>query len=307
MEAKEEPFVVLAYGASGVGKTTDMGYSFPTALFLAAPGSLNSVASVCGYKPKSLEVKTIPDIMEVLKKVKQSKKFDTIVIDDFSFVTEQTLSFLESKGFKGFVLWGKLRDLVLQFRNDCRYSGVNVVLNSWEQGAKKKENGQEVQGGPKLTGNLPEQIPALCDLVVRAVPEQKRKPWPGAYRCFLSEEWALKDRFNVAYHIDPCPMNLGELLRASGKVVRRIYDTQEEEVEELVSGSSDYTDVFTGIPDDDNEKAQAAFSYRLQKGDDPLRARWTVRDALDRAVIRHDLNRMKNSFFTLPNVSTTLG
>ena len=49
----KEPAFVCVYGPPGVGKTTDCGYSFPNALFLAAPGALKPLRSVCGYKPRS--------------------------------------------------------------------------------------------------------------------------------------------------------------------------------------------------------------------------------------------------------------
>ncbi len=35
----EQPVVICTYGPSGIGKSTDMGYSFPNALFIAAPGA----------------------------------------------------------------------------------------------------------------------------------------------------------------------------------------------------------------------------------------------------------------------------
>ena len=102
--------VVLTYGPSGVGKTTDQGYSFPRALFAAAPGALNSIESVCGYMPATTQVDTIEEATKLIKDV--SGKFDWLVIDDFSFMAEQTFSRLEKK-LSGFKLWGKLRDVAL--------------------------------------------------------------------------------------------------------------------------------------------------------------------------------------------------
>lgn len=290
----DNPFVVTTYGNSGIGKTTDMGYSFPTALFLAAPGALESVKSTCGYTPTEHFVRTIPEATEVIKLVGQSSKYDTVVIDDFSFMAEQTFAALEASGFRNFKLWGKLREVTIEFRDVSRYCGVNVVLNAWEQGPKTKDNGQYIMGGPMLSGRLPEQIPALSDLVLRAVYEEKRKPWPGAYRCWPNPSYVMKDRFNVAYRIDPCPMNLGELLRASGKDIRRLWPEQEEEVEALVSGPEA---VFKGDPSTDPDMADTAYQMLVNKGQPVTRARWTVRDALDRALIRAALRKGETSFF----------
>ena len=292
-----DPVVVLTYGHSGLGKTTDMGYSFPRALFLAAPGALNSITSVCGYEPKRHFVATIPEATEVIEAVGESEKYDTIVIDDFSFMAEQTFSMLEQdRRYNGFKLWGKLRDLTIEFRNKSRYCGVNVILNCWEQGPKTRESGQFVKGGPMLSGRLPEQIPALCDLVLRAVPEDRREPWPGAYRCFLSPQWTMKDRFDTSYRVDPLPMNLGEILRASGAMSpARIHEGQEEQVEALVSGENP---VFVGVPAEDRDKANDIFRTLREAGQSAQQARWTVRDALDRALIRRSLDDAGNTFFS---------
>ena len=291
-----DPVVVCTYGHSGLGKTTDMGYSFPKALFLAAPGALNCIKSVCGYEPEQYTVSTISEATEVIEAVGDSEKYDTVVIDDFSFMAEQTFADLEARKFSGFRLWGKLRDETLAFRNKSRYCGVNVILNCWEQGSKTRDSGQFVKGGPMLSGRLPEQIPALCDIVLRAVPEERREPWPAAYRCFLSPQWVMKDRFNIAYRMDPCPMNLGEILRATaGLNPARLWDDQEAQVEKMVSGSEP---VFCGIPAEDRKHADAVYKALLDSGQSVHRARWTVRDALDRALIRRELAQADQTFFS---------
>ena len=298
-----DPVVVMAYGPSGVGKTTDMGYSFPKALFLAAPGALNSVESVCGYQPTRHFAATIGEATSAIEAVGASDKYDTVVIDDFSFMAEQTFADLESRKFTGFKLWGKLRDETIEFRNKSRSCGVNVIVNAWEQGPKVRDNGQRIKGGPMLSGRLPEQIPALCDIVVRAVYEERREPWPGAYRCFLSPDWTMKDRFDVAPHIDPCPMNLGELLRATAGVnPQRLWDDQEEQVEGLVSGDAP---IFVGIPAQDKEQANEVYKALLASGQPPQKVRWTVRDALDRALIRRELAQARSTFFS-PNTKSSL-
>ena len=272
-----EPFVVLSYGPSGVGKTTDMGYSFPCALFVAAPGALNSIESVCGYSPDRIAVDTLDDATKLVGEVGKSGKYSTMVIDDFSFLAEQTFASLEGK-YTGFKLWGKLRDQVLAFRNQSRYAGVNVVMNAWEKGPKNNPDGTRTRGGPQLSGKLPEQISAMCDMVVRAVHEGQRQPWPTVYRCGNDPNWVMKDRFNVASVVDPAPMNLAELLRASGKVIPRhpAAANQEEQVEavsqELMTNMNPAT-------------INAIYGALLQNSSIEL-ARWTMRDAVDRAVIR---------------------
>ena len=125
-----ESKVILTYGPSGVGKTTDQGYSFPRALFAAAPGALHSVQSVCGYMPATTQVDTIEGATKLIKEV--AGKFDWLVIDDFSFMAEQTFSRLERK-YSGFKVWGALRDVALEFRDTARYAKVSVVMNCFSE------------------------------------------------------------------------------------------------------------------------------------------------------------------------------
>jgi len=289
----EQPVVVCTYGPSGIGKSTDMGYSFPNALFIAAPGALNSVTSLCGYAPTTTWVDTIPDATELIKAA--SSKFSTVVIDDFSFLAEQTFSSLEKK-YSGFRLWGELRDAALRFRDTSRMAGVNVVMNCWEQAPKTKPDGSRVRGGPMLSGRLPEQIPALCDIVLRAVHEPRNQPWPAVYRCNPDPSYVMKDRFHTASVADPSPMNLGELLRASGLNVPRhpSMNGQEEDVTAISSS-------LTGVVKDDTPLLNEVYTSLISAGKPVAAARWTLRDALDRAVLRRAKVQAEGVFLQTSN------
>ena len=284
----DEPVVVMTYGPSGVGKTTDMGYSFPRALFIAAPGALTSIRSVCGYEPTRVWVDTLSEATDLIEAA--SGKYQTVVIDDFSFLAEQTFSTLEKK-YSGFRLWGELRDTALTFRDKARMSGVNVVFNCWEQPPKIKHDGARVRGGPMLSGRLPEQIPALCDVVLRAVHEPGNQPWPAVYRCSADPNYVMKDRFDIASIADPVPMNLAEILRAAGLKVPRLPDfpKQEAEVEAIASS-------LTGSVKDDTELLNEIYASLVQSGTPVPVARWTLRDSLDRAVLRRARRQAEGVF-----------
>ncbi len=283
-----ESVVACTYGPSGVGKTTDQGYSFPRALFAAAPGALNSIESVCGYMPATAQVATIEDATKLIKDV--SGKFDWLVIDDFSFMAEQTFSKLE-KRLSGFKMWGRLRDVALEFRDTARYAKVNVVMNCWEQSAKTAHNGSYVRGGPRLSGNLPEQIPAMCDIVLRAQHDLKRQPWPAVYHCKLDPSWVMKDRLNVASAIHPAPMNLAEILRAGGRVIDRHPDLPDQE--EVVSALADHFSSLDGFA---AATANEFYKKLRNNGMAPAVAKWTLRDALDRAEIQRALRLSEDCF-----------
>ena len=275
----KEPAFVCVYGPPGVGKTTDCGYSFPNALFLAAPGALKPLRSVCGYEPASAHVTDIEQATALVRKVAKSSKYDSIVVDDLSFLAEQTFAKVEKRA-SGFRMWGLLRDIVLDFRDACRLEAkCHVVVNCWETVPATKPDGTRVRGGPALSGKLPEQLPAMCDKVYRAVHEANRKPWPSVYRCFLDPNYVMKDRDGV---VDPAPMNLAEILRDAGYVVGRHKDLlwQEEIVESLAQQ-------WIALPIDQHiPAANAAYQMLLEAGIHPLHARWTIRDAMDRNTLR---------------------
>jgi hypothetical protein len=296
-----EPAVICTYGPSGIGKTTDNGYSFPRALFAAAPGALNSIRTTCGYEPEQTNnINTIMDATKLIEGV-QGTRFSTVVFDDFSFLAEQTFQYLEKeRRLSGFKLWGELREATLEFRNKSRYCGITVVLNCWIQPPKVNVAGKKIRGGPKLSGNLPEALPAMCDVVLQAAYEAQRRPWGAVYRCVPEGAYTMKDRFNVATLCDPAPMNLGEIMRAAGYDLPRHPDLpqQEEQVEAIAQK-------LTGDPTADAELVNTIYAELIRGGVSVPFARWTLRDALDRAVIRRSLDQA-NSVFIDTKVPLTL-
>lgn len=281
-----DPAFVLTYGPSGSGKTTDCGYSFPNGLFIAARGALKSVSSVCGYTPAQVEVQTIDEVTKtILDLQKKGAKYDSVVIDDFSFLAEQQFAAIEQKFARSsnvFAKWGALRDCVIDFRNAARYCKFHVVLNCWEKGPKANPDGTRVRGGPMLSGKLPESVPAMCDIVLRCATEPMRKPWTGVYKCEPSPNYVMKDRTDVVSRLITAPMNLAEILRAGGYQISRLagLEWQEEFVDTVA------TELLKGDGSQDSIIANEFFTKLKDNGVDARVARWTLRDALDRAVIR---------------------
>lgn len=290
---KKDPALVLTYGPSGSGKTTDLGYSFPNGIFIAARGALQPIRSLCGYEPHTMKASIIDDATKFLEKLAKVKDhdFDAVVVDDFSFLAEQQFAEYD-KRYSGFTLWGKLRDSALAFRNAARYANVHVILNCWEQAPKMKQDGTRVRGGPMLSGKLPEQIPAMCDMVFRCAHEPMRKPWPGVYHCKYSTDYVMKDRFNIATRLHPAPMNLAEILRAAGYEVARHNDLawQEDIVAKVCALLMDGGPVA--------ETINSAYTELLRAGVTPAASRWTMRDALDRSVIQRALSATDSVFIS---------
>ena len=96
---KKEPALVCTYGPSGSGKTTDLGYSFPNAVFIAARGALQPVRSLCGYEPHTMEAQIMDDATKFLEKLSKVKDhdFDAVVVDDFSFLAEQQFAVYDKR------------------------------------------------------------------------------------------------------------------------------------------------------------------------------------------------------------------
>jgi hypothetical protein len=287
----KDPVLGLSYGPSGIGKTTDTGLSFPNALFIAAPGALQSVKNVAGYTPLVENATTIPDVTKMINTIASYRakgadtKIDAIVADDFSYLAEQTFAQLEKK-FNGFRLWGELRDAIIEFRNAARNAKVHIIVNCWEQPPKDKMGGGRVKGGPMLSGNLPEQVPAMFDMVLRCGLDPMRKPWPGIYQCVADPNYIMKDRLNIASAAHPAPMNMAELIRAAGYEVSRLPALAwQEEIVSKVSAQM----VADGAARD-KDTANAVFSDLIKNSVSPAHARWTLRDAMDRTVIRRALS-----------------
>jgi len=289
------PAVILVYGPAGGGKTVDLGLSFPNQLCIASRGALQSVYHMAGFLPDHIEVETIEEATAAIQRYGKSGKYDAIGVDDFSLMAQKTFSLLEKK-YRGYKVWGALRDVTLAFRNAARVAGCHIILNCWMNDPKTKNDGTFIRGGPMLSGKLPEELPALCDLVLKCDHESEQKPWTGVYRCEHSTRFVMKDRFNLCYDLSPIPMNLGEILRAAGYEVSRHPQMPWQE---------DVVERFALLLDQANGSYIATsnklFGQLVTAGIDPKAAKWTMRDAMDRCVIRRSIASRNSQFITTGN------
>jgi hypothetical protein len=200
-------------------------------------------------------------------------------VDEFDFLVEDTMRHL-AKRFSGFTLFGETRNAVMRFRETARNTPAHVWLTALEKPPKTKDDGTKVKGGPALTGDLPEKVPAMCDLVLRGSRDPLRRPWPGIYRIDVnSSDWVGKDRDNGTP--DPAPMNIGEIARFNGYPLARRPDMawQEPVVQRI-------HEILMAAPPDD-EMALVKEWYTKLLGQNIIRtaAYWTLRDAVDRTTL----------------------
>jgi hypothetical protein len=298
---KLEPVFAIAYGPSKRGKTVDCLYSFPNALKIAAPGALKPAEWIGIPQPYVEKTRILVDDIKVLNalvdkievKPKRPGEFAACLVDDFSLMAEATFSKLE-KNLSGFKLWGALRDLILELRDKGRRKGIHMIFNAHESGARTYQ-GRFIRGGPKLPGSLPEDFPAACDMVLRAVEDPARSlGWKGAYQCSnIRSDFITGDRHGAAY--DLCPMNLGEILRYAGFVLPRLegMDWAENAVEQI---SQALEPAFMSENFDKAREINRNAVAQLAQFD-PRLVNWALRDAIDRAAIRVAHRKSIHSMF----------
>jgi hypothetical protein len=291
---KTKPFI-LTYGRSGIGKSVDCVYSFPNALYISVPGALQCAEFLCGYTPAQIDVADLGKATEVLVNLaKGGAKYDTVVVDDISFLVEQTVRAIQGNAAQmSLPGWGKVYQMALDFRKTARYLDMTVVINCWERCPHTTQKGEYIRGGPKFPGQLPEMFSSMADMVLRCDIDSRRKPWTGIYRCENSKQYIMKDRLSKCYSMSPIPMNLGEILRSSGIEVSRLKSLawQEEVVESLSTSFQETSDPLS--------LANTTYSSMLAKGIAAPYVKWTLRDAMDRAVIRQALSQSQQSFIAV--------
>lgn len=280
------PFIVI-YGKSGFGKTSDVGAAYPGGLYIASEGAVSSIQSWFGVSVARTQVPTLMELNKNFPSWIKGGKYTALIIDEFDFLAEETMAALE-KRVTGFKLFGALRNEVALTARIARDASLPVIVTSLEKPPKVREDGTKILGGPSLTGDLPEKLPGMADIVLRALKDPLRKPWPVVYTPDGGLDYVGKDRYSIAPN--PSPMNLGEILRTRFNVPR-IHPWQEERVAELHAG------LIKGEPKDDVAVITHYYQYLLSAGVPPQAARWTVRDGWDRTLLARAKRAKEASYF----------
>lgn len=297
--APTEPVVGVIYGPSGLGKTTDAVYAMPNAFFFGDPASVAKVArGVVGYDlhPKQvLKPKRLSDATALVPKL--GKNFDGIVIDDLTLLTEDTKNIIDTeyKGSNKYAPWTILMKELMDLLAACKAYGKHVLLNAHEKGPRVA-NGITIRGGPKLPSDLPETLPARCDVVLRAMFEPTRPPpWQAVYKCSIMDpSFVTKDRHNVTP--DNAPMNLGEILRAAGYPLRRASGL--EWMDEVVYHASEALFGGTSAVEVNRWIAGHTKAHYVAGQEDLWQKHtiWALRDANDRVILRRYRSNRLSAF-----------
>jgi hypothetical protein len=313
------PVAVLVYGEPGFGKSTDCAFSFCNALYVGDVAGLRGAATVCGYTPKPTQitqVRTIPQATELV--AKSSGRFDAVVIDDFTLMSEATFSDYEDK-YTGFNLFGAMRKTLLKFRETMCAGSCHVIVNGHERTCHEdKLSHERIKGGPRLPGKMSQELPGTFDLILRVVPSPyvgaaagpmgsggippafTLLDWKNVYYNALTradDVFVTKDRLNVCW--EATPMNLGEILRARGYAISRHASMpwQEEIVEHMAQAL--VPSINAGAPaaaiSEIMRQYRAYMETQLKAA--PWQVHWTFRDGLCRALLRVALDIRQRSAF----------
>lgn len=275
------PLFALIYGPIGIGKTADICSAFPNGFVFGLPGATKSVQAIYGFMPDQFDVPTIQNITAAVPHIVAARKYDAILVDDFTVYIARTVRDLEGKMKDGRQIYGVLNKIVNDFRDTCRVCGLHVVINCWLKGPELLETGVLKAGGPALPGRLGETLPGLCDLVLRAEVDET-KPWHKAcYHARGNKSFVGKDRDNGTP--DNAPMNLGEICRFNGYPMHRRpgtewLDTVAEQIAVALYAAGPSKDA--EIIEDWQRKLYNAMPEHYYLG------KWAVRDGYHRVVLR---------------------
>jgi len=314
-----EPALVLTYAPSGWGKTVDNLYSFPDAIFIAAPGALKPWRDVVGlpYEPAHApKCRTIPEATAFLLSEAQNKKrrFTAVVCDDWSLMCDASFAVVENQFPKGGIqFWGGVRRMLLDFREAARDAGLHIILNAHERGPHNDDKKGYVRGGPMLPGTMPEDFPKSCDMVLRVKKEPSYPIWPFIYSAREGDDdWVEKDRHGfVPPATKIAPMNLGEVMRRGfgmdgpfGIRRPRGLEWMEKVVEQIATKIAGTT---PGTAD--QNAILLAFKPLIESkyAQHPLHIQWVFRDAIARAALRDAHARDRFSWLSSPAVVTGTG
>jgi hypothetical protein len=292
--------ICITYGNAKTGKTTDLGFTFPTGVFFApSASSVFPLKKMAGLKPKTAIVKSLIPVYKYIVKHAQDESITAIVIDDIALLADAAVKeWKDGAGSNGWLAYAEIKRVCQEICIIARHSPWHLVLDSHERAPETTETGYFIRGGPMLPGKQAgPELQKNASIIIRAAvgsaiddTSGATEAWAGVYLCDQSDpNWVTGDRNGFALRSNP--MNLREILHAGGVELPRIVDWQEDYVEKLsevlLKGDS---------PLEVTQKCIAAMEKR---GAHDTLVNWTLRDAYDRAFFkRHKNNRrdllMKN-------------
>ena len=285
-----EPAILVTYGFSKSGKTTDLLYSFPSAPFLVpAKTGLAPWVMRTGIRPAEIEVSTVADATKQIRKLAAKSK--AICLDDFSVLVERTKTHLRQTGYSGWELWVKIADQIEDLREVAIKMNVSLAICCHEAPPKTDKDNTFHRGGPKMPSkSLIGALPHIAAYVARTGPDMMTQPplFNGAYIVdTANRDYITGDRYGVVPQ-GKGPMNLREILVRAREVghdlivpLRPPALTWMDEVVELVASYLQSNPAISQA-----QIAQEIAALPQCAGKDPKHLAWIHRDGYARATLR---------------------
>jgi hypothetical protein len=277
------PTILIVYGASGLGKSVDVLYSFPDAVFLCpAPGGLVAWRALTGVQPREIIVNSIDEAVRQITTAGKGAAGRYVVLEDFSILAERTVFALERR-LSGWDVWSAFSSAVLRLREAALTTGIGLVLTCHEA-PRRSEDGNVIKGGPKMPSkSTVMHLPHIGMLVLRAVTGTMVPPplWTGYYS-LGDANWTGKDRYCVVPFLG-CPMNLREVLVRAAQVNPAVQVPPRPAM--LKSAEKAVDQVAAATLGGMDQKTIATELGKNYVGVDPRLLRWIHRDGFARAML----------------------
>jgi len=292
-----ESQVALVYGPAKKGKTTDLGFSFPTGIFFApSHSSVMPLRKVVGIKPKIAVVKNLDPVVKFVKAHANDESISAVVVDDIALLGDESIKTWKLEN-AGWYAYQRIIETIQEICVIARHSPWHLIIDSHERPPVVDEaTGVFVQGGPTLPGK--KAAPAIeknASMLLRVMTSDgitddgaSDPSWPIIYSCDPADaQYITGDRNGVA--LPKNPMNLRELLKAGGVDLPRTLEWQEEMVDKLSSLA-----LSGKLNEDTLTSAETHMRHKLKASE--LDITWTLRDARARAwFASHSNARLANT------------
>ena len=213
-----EQFTMLAYGASGTGKTRTIA-QIPGCCFLSCdPGKYGGLISAVDISPKPIQIR-IKDWQHYLTVLPQLEKdagvkFTTLVLDpinEFQRMTMQHILQFSAKELPRFEDWNLCVERIRAAIRKLSSLNCNFIILSTEQMQKDETLGR-MYGLPNIPGKLAQELPAMVDICLHfytksgyAADGSKKTTY--MFSSTSDDVWTAKDRFNIFKSETVIPFN----------------------------------------------------------------------------------------------------
>lgn len=306
----KDPLLALLYGESDGGKSVSLAGAFPRGYFVGPRGGpTRSAQSVYGFKPFAHSISDLDALERALEKA-ANKGFDALVADDASLIADAAFRAAEadapvsrnSGNADGFYAYDYVTDRLFTIRDRALQYPVHLfIITHPKQAWTDKKTHIYYKGTCEFPGKKASlAFPPACDAVYRiekcaayGLGPGLMSPWSARIRRDPADTlWFTKCRDDSP---DMLPLNMGELLRANGYVIRRApglewMDALVEAGAQAYYSTEDQTEAIAQwlLQQVANQFQQGNRPPWLAPGplEDRKIARWVIHDVVSRVLIR---------------------